>query len=125
GAEAPGDADAELDLAIRHRLPHRLRVGVADDELAADQVRADHVVDRVAAGAANANHGDAGLQLLLFFGDAHSDAHALLREVLDVLCGLRVGASLEFLPDPRPEGDEHPPGVFGERAAASRRFRAL
>jgi len=88
-AQAARDADAELDLAVGDRLAHGLRVGVADDELAADQVRADHVVDRIAAGATDADDGDAGLQLLLFLGDAYSDAHTFLREVLlGVICRL-------------------------------------
>ena len=43
------------------RLRQRLRVGVADDEIDAFEVRADHVVDGVAAGAADAEHGDARL----------------------------------------------------------------
>ena len=40
----------------------RLGVGVGDDELAADQAELDHVVDGVAAGAADAEHGDPGLE---------------------------------------------------------------
>ena len=73
GAEPAGHADAELDLARRRRQLQRLRVGVADDELAADQVRPDHVVDRVAAGAADPDDGDARLQLLLVLRDAEID----------------------------------------------------
>ena len=41
----------------------RLRIGVGDDEVDADEARDDHVVDRVAAGAADAADHDAGLQL--------------------------------------------------------------
>ena len=40
----------------------RLRVGIGDDEVDPDQSRDDHVVDGVAAGAADAAHHDAGLQ---------------------------------------------------------------
>ena len=63
GAEALGDGDAELDAAVGERLRQRLRVGVGDDELDALQVGADHVVDGVAAGAADADDGDPRLQL--------------------------------------------------------------
>ncbi len=70
GAEAARRADAELDAALGERLRHRLRVGVADQELAADEVGADHVVDGVAAGAADADHADARLQLVVFPGNA-------------------------------------------------------
>ena len=55
------------------RLRQRLGVGVADDELARLQVRPDHVVDGVAAGAADPDDGDAGLQLLLVPRDAEID----------------------------------------------------
>ena len=47
-----------------------------DDELAADQAELDHVVDGVAAGAADAEHGDAGLE----FPDVRNvqiDSHCL------------------------------------------------
>jgi hypothetical protein len=77
GAEPAGYPDAELDLARRGRELQRLRVGVAGNELAADQVGADHVVDRVPAGAADPDDGDAGLKLLLVFRDAQIDHHAL------------------------------------------------
>ena len=77
GAEPAGDADAELDLARRARLLQRLGVGVADDELAADQVRPDHVVDGVSAGAADADDGDARLHLVLVLRDAQID-HAVV-----------------------------------------------
>src|SRR5580704_5780129 len=61
----------------------RLRVGVADDEFAPDQIGADHVVDRVAAGAADPDDGDAGLQLLLVLRDAQVDH----RTALHARCG--------------------------------------
>ncbi len=58
GAQALGDLVAELDAAIGARLRHRLRIGIGDDELNALQMRLDHVVDRIAAGTADANHRD-------------------------------------------------------------------
>src|SRR5213082_3015744 len=41
GAEAARHADPELDLARRGGLLQRLGIGVADDKLAADQIRPD------------------------------------------------------------------------------------
>ena len=61
GAEAFGDLQAHLDDALGARRGERLRVGVGDDEIDADQARDDHVVDGVAAGAADAADHDAGL----------------------------------------------------------------
>ena len=46
---------------LRHG--QRLRVGVGDDEVDALKSGGDHVVDGIAAGAADAEHGDARLQL--------------------------------------------------------------
>src|SRR5262249_55525960 len=63
GAEALGDLDTHLDGARGLRHSQRLRVGISDDELNALQAGCDHVVDRIAAGAANAEHGDAWFQL--------------------------------------------------------------
>ena len=79
GAEAARDADAELDLARRGRLLQRLRVGVADDEFAADQVRPDHVVDGIPAGTADPDHGNARLKLVLVLRDAEIDHSVPLR----------------------------------------------
>ncbi len=78
-AQASGHADAELDTALAERLLHRLRVGVGNDEIAAHQVGPDHVVDRIAAGAADADDADAGLKLLLLVGYRNVDGHAVLR----------------------------------------------
>ena len=63
GAETFGDLDAHLDDALGLRHGERLRVGVGDDEVAAQQAGRDHVVDGVAAGAADAEHGDPRLEL--------------------------------------------------------------
>ena len=62
-AEALGDLRAHLDDARRLRHGQRLRVGVGDDEIDALQSGGDHVVDGIAAGAADAEDGDARLQL--------------------------------------------------------------
>src|SRR5438445_11055740 len=73
GAEPPGDADPELDLARRRGLRQRLSVGIASHELAPDQIRADHIVDGVSAGAPNTDNGNAGLHLLLVSRNAQLD----------------------------------------------------
>src|SRR6185437_4468113 len=78
GAEATRHADAELDAPLGEVLRHRLRVRIADEELAADEVGADHVVDGVAAGAADADHSDPRLQRLLVPGNAEIDRHAVV-----------------------------------------------
>ena len=56
GAEAGCLADAKLDLGRGFRARQSLRVGVRHDEFDALQVGVDHVVDRVAAGSADADH---------------------------------------------------------------------
>src|SRR6185437_8024630 len=66
GAEALGHLKAHLDDALRPRGRQRLRVGIGDDEIDAREARHDHVVDRVAAGAADATNHDAGLQFPQF-----------------------------------------------------------
>ena len=63
GAEALGDLRAHLDDALRLRHGQRLRVGVGDDEIDPLQPGGDHVVDGIAAGAADAEDGDPRLQL--------------------------------------------------------------
>ncbi len=72
-AEAFGHRDAQLDDALRLAERERLRVGVGADEVHAVQTRRDHVVDGVAAGTADTENGDAGLQFL-DVGDGEIDA---------------------------------------------------
>ncbi len=76
GAEALGDLEAELDLAVGEAVVERLRVGVGDDEIDALHVGVDHVGDGVAARAADADHADPRAELLHFRTD-EIDAHAL------------------------------------------------
>ena len=64
---------AELDAPVGLGEGQLLRVGVGDDELDALQPGLDHVVDGVAAGAADAEDDDARLQLLLILRDAEID----------------------------------------------------
>src|SRR5205823_10371889 len=63
GAEALGHLSAHLDDARRLRDGECLRVGIGDDEIDTLQSRSDHVVDRIAAGPADAEDGDARLKL--------------------------------------------------------------
>src|SRR5260370_35131397 len=62
-AEALGDLGAHLHDALRFRHRERLRVGIGDDEIDTLQSGGDHVVDGIAARAADAEHGDPRLQL--------------------------------------------------------------
>ena len=64
GAEPLGHARAELELVAGPALLQRLGVGVRDHELAALERLLDHVVDGVAAGAADADHGDPGAEVV-------------------------------------------------------------
>ena len=73
-AEALGDPEAELDLAVGEAVVERLGVGVGDDEIDALHVRLDHVGDGVAAGAADPDHADPRAELFHFRTD-EIDAH--------------------------------------------------
>jgi hypothetical protein len=64
-AQPLGHLGAHLDLLGRVRLLESLRVGVGDDELDPLELLLDHVVHRIAAGAAHAEHGDPGLEIFL------------------------------------------------------------
>ena len=59
-AEAARDAAAEVHGDVGGRLLQRLEVGVDGHELDARDLRLDHPVDRVDAGAADADHADHG-----------------------------------------------------------------
>ena len=64
GAETLGHARTQLQLVARLVLRQRLGVGVRHDELAALELLVDHVVHRVPAGAADADDGDPGAEVL-------------------------------------------------------------
>ena len=55
------DGRAELEPLLGQAAPERLGVGVRHDELHALQVRLDHVIDGIAARAANTEHDDVRL----------------------------------------------------------------
>src|SRR6185436_9630899 len=76
GAEALRDRQPHLDDALRLGRGERLGVGVGDDEFDADKAGLDHVVDRVAAGAANTEDGDARLEFP-DVGSLQTDGHDL------------------------------------------------
>ena len=62
-AQTVGDVDAELNTPFRRAKRQRLGIGVGDHELDTFEIGRDHVVDRVTAGATDADHDDAWLQL--------------------------------------------------------------
>ena len=103
GAEPLRDRHAHLDEAVGLRHGERLGVGVGDDEVDALQPRLDHVVDRVAAGAADPEDGDPRLEFR-DVGHLQIDTH---RSVLFAFPpgrasppALFLAASSEALPDP-------------------------
>ena len=77
GAETLRHLKAHLDDALGARGGERLRVGVGDDEIDARKARHDHVVDRVAARAADPADHNAGLQFPEF-GSLQIDRHDCL-----------------------------------------------
>ena len=85
GAKAMGDGRPELYAMLGKRLLERLGVGVRDDELHALELAGNHVVDRIAAGAADANHRDARF------------AFARLRLEFDGHADLQVGDTFRFV----------------------------
>ena len=78
-AEALGDVAAQLDRPLGGGIGERLGIGVGDNEFDALQLAFDHVVDRVAAGAADADHGDTRLKIGLCPRHAQIDRHVNLR----------------------------------------------
>ena len=68
GAEALRDLGAHLHDALRLGHGERLRVGIGDDEIDTLQSGGDHVVDGIAASAADAEHGDPRLQFADVWG---------------------------------------------------------
>ena len=62
GAETFSDVDAELNDPICLRHGQRLGIRVGDHEIDAVETGLDHVVDRIAPGATDAEHGDPGLE---------------------------------------------------------------
>ena len=78
GAEAVGDVVAELNLAVGQRLDQRLGIGVGHQEFDAFQLRIDHVVDGIAAGAADPDHHDLGFERGLGRGNRKIDGHGCL-----------------------------------------------
>ena len=72
GAKAAGRLRAHLDDAPGLRTGERLCIGIGDDEVDAFEPRLDHVVDGIAAGAANPEHDDARPQLVNIGDVSHS-----------------------------------------------------
>ena len=123
GAEALRDRHAHLDQAVGLGHGERLRVRIGDDEVDALQAGLDHVVDGVAAGAADAEDGDPRLQ----FRDVRHlqiDTHG---SVLSAFPPGRpappdcrsVSASSEAVLDPAPHAGEVAVGSRHRRAPAA------
>ena len=102
-AKAMGDARAKLDGFICQRLRQRLGIRIGDNKLDAFKLRRNHVVDGVAAGAADADNGNAGFQMVLRYGNGEIDSHSGLLD--------REGTKT---------GGVDPPGL-GKSAASPRR----
>ena len=73
-AQAFGGLRPELDAALALGLGQGLGIGVGDDEFDPFEMGVDHVVDGVAAGAADPQHHDAGPQFL-GCGNVQIDRH--------------------------------------------------
>ncbi len=67
-AQPFGGGDTQLNAPAGLGLGQGLGVGVGDDEFDAFQPGFDHVVDGIAAGAADTEHGDAGDAISLVSG---------------------------------------------------------
>ena len=76
GTQALRDVDAQLDALVGLGEGELLRIGVGDDELDTLEPGLDHVVDGVAAGAADAEHDDPRLKFLGLRGE-HLERHGI------------------------------------------------
>ena len=88
GAKALGQVGTKLDAMLGAGCGKGLRVGVCDDEFNAGQSSRDHVVDRIAASTANADDGNAGLEigdLWQFEFDAHGQVRLSARSTVSVV----------------------------------------
>ena len=82
GAEALGDRRSELDLARGERMRQRLAIGVRHQEINAVEIGTDHVVDGIAAGAADTDHGDTRAKFLHGLRNGQIDGHDCLPVVV-------------------------------------------
>ncbi len=76
GTEAARDGHTQLDHPVRLRALERLRIRVRDDEIDTLEVRRNHVVDRVAARAADADHRDFRAQRIDMGWKVQIDGHS-------------------------------------------------
>jgi hypothetical protein len=81
GAQPPGHFRAHLDAPFSARMRERLRVRIGDNEFDPFESHIDHVVDRIASGAADADDRDPRLELVLSDRSRYGkvDAHKGLR----------------------------------------------
>ncbi len=78
-AQSRSQVRAQLDPPLAERLRECLGIGIGDDEIDAFQVLLDHVVDGIAAGAADAHDGNLGLQLERCVRHGEVQGHRILR----------------------------------------------
>ena len=116
GAETFGDLHAHLDDALGLRQRQRLGVGIGDDEIDALQAGGDHVVDGVAAGAADPEHGDPRLQLA-DVGNFQIDAHGCLLFARTSAVAQRPSAAPPGFAGPPPALDGIVDGLRGSSEA--------
>ena len=75
GTKSLRNRRAKLDLAAGKRMRKRLSIGVRNEEINPVKVGIDHVVDGIAAGAANTDNGDARTQFLHGLRNGQIDGH--------------------------------------------------
>jgi hypothetical protein len=88
GTKSLRNRAAKLDFPAGQRMGKRLPIGVRDKEIDSIEVRVDHVVDGIAASAANTDDGDARTQFLHCLWNGQIDGH----ETLPAAVGDQVAA---------------------------------
>ena len=82
GAETLRNRRAELNLARCKRMRQRLAIGVRHQEINAVKIGTDHVVDGIAAGTADTDHGDTRAKFLHGLRNGQIDGHDCLPVVV-------------------------------------------
>ena len=78
GTKSLRNCAAKLDFPAGQRMGKRLPIGVRDKEIDSIEVGVDHVVDGIAASAANTDNGDARTQFLHCLWNGQIDGHETL-----------------------------------------------
>ena len=140
GAEPRRDHEAGLDDTLGLGHQERLRVRVHDHELDPLEAALDHVVDRIPAGATDAENGDPGLQfpdvrgfeidrhrlgLILWGVPSERRFQSLFTLRTSSPAAGETSSSLETLLDPSPDPGEVAVAAGGEHAAFPSRLEML